>query len=172
MGIALAANIGGQSSPISSPQNLIAMLYMEPALGWLQWFEVALPVSIISILLIWGHLLASYHPEISMDGTALEIKTIRPPKDAFTLKQYWVSFVTLVTISLWCIEPSIESVVGDMGVLAIIPIIAFFSTNVLKKVGVICLGWSLSNPDCRRTLSSSYGQSCSWQWGASPWARL
>jgi len=49
------------------------------------------------------------------------------------MKQYWVTFVCLVTIVLWCIEHSIEDVVGDMGVIAIIPIVAFFSTGVLKK---------------------------------------
>lgn len=40
----------------------------------------------------------------------------------------------LVTIGLWCIEHTIEEYVGDMGIIAIIPIIAFFSTGVLKKV--------------------------------------
>jgi len=48
------------------------------------------------------------------------------------LKQYWVSFVCLVTIGLWCVEHQIEPLVGDMGIIAIVPIVAFFSTGVLK----------------------------------------
>ena len=32
-------------------------------------------------------------------------------------------------------EKKIEQYVGDMGVIAILPILAFFSTGVLKKVG-------------------------------------
>ncbi|KAJ3485414.1 hypothetical protein NLI96_g4980 [Meripilus lineatus] len=134
IGIALAANIGGQSSPISSPQNLIALQEMDPPLDWGKWFIVALPVSAISVVLIWLLLLVSYKPARSPDGEGeIEIKGIRATKDRFTLKQYWVSFVTLVTIGLWIVEHKIENVVGDMGVIAILPIVAFFSTGVLKK---------------------------------------
>ncbi|KZT06062.1 Sodium/sulfate symporter [Laetiporus sulphureus 93-53] len=134
LGIALAANIGGQSSPISSPQNLIALAAMDPPLDWASWFAVALPVSGVSILLIWVLLLVTYRPSRSPDGECeLEIRPIRAPKENFTAKQYWVSIVCLVTILLWCFEHEIEDLVGDMGIVAIIPIVAFFSTGVLKK---------------------------------------
>lgn len=133
--IALAANIGGQSSPISSPQNLIAIGEMDPKISWGGWFAVALPVSAISIILIWLLLLVSYRPGQSPDGEGdIEIRPIRPTQEPFTVKQYWVSFVCLVTIVLWCVEHAIEDYVGDMGIIAIIPIVAFFATGVLKKV--------------------------------------
>lgn len=133
LGIALAANIGGQSSPISSPQNLIALEAMEVQLDWLQWFAVALPVSFISIILIWLLLLASYRPGVTTDGEYFEIRPIRAPKESFSPKQYWVTFVCILTIALWCVEHSIKQWVGDMGIIALIPIVAFFSTGVLKK---------------------------------------
>ncbi|CAE6454918.1 unnamed protein product [Rhizoctonia solani] len=133
LAIALAANIGGQSSPISSPQNLITLQYMDPPLDWLQWFAVAIPVSAITIFVIWLMLLVSYKPSYAPDGTELRIRPIRPTKESFTLKQYWVSIVCLVTIALWCVAHQIDHIFGDMGVIAIIPIVAFFSTNVLKK---------------------------------------
>ncbi|CCM02295.1 uncharacterized protein FIBRA_04383 [Fibroporia radiculosa] len=134
LGIALAANIGGQSSPISSPQNLIALAEMNPQLDWGSWFAVALPVSTVSILLIWLLLLVSYHPARSPDGEGdIVIRPIRATRERFTFKQYWVSLVCLVTIALWCFAHQLEDVVGDMGVIAIIPIVAFFSTGVLKK---------------------------------------
>ncbi|EUC64788.1 transporter, divalent anion:Na+ symporter (DASS) family protein, partial [Rhizoctonia solani AG-3 Rhs1AP] len=133
LAIALAANIGGQSSPISSPQNLITLQYMDPPLDWLQWFAVAIPVSAITIFVVWLLLLVSYRPSYAPDGTELRIRPIRPTKESFTLKQYWVSIVCLVTIALWCVAHQIDHIFGDMGVIAIIPIVAFFSTNVLKK---------------------------------------
>ncbi|EPQ53940.1 SPX-domain-containing protein [Gloeophyllum trabeum ATCC 11539] len=134
LAIALAANIGGQSSPISSPQNLIALDNMDPKLDWARWFAVAIPVSAISILLIWLLLIVSYRPARSPDGEGdIEIKPIKAAKDSFTVKQYWVVFVCLVTIGLWCIEHELEWLVGDMGIVAIIPIVAFFATGVLKK---------------------------------------
>jgi len=113
------------------------MQAMEPGLDWASWFAVALPVSAISIFLIWILLLISYRPERSPDGEGnIEIKPIRPTREPFSVKQYWVTFVCLLTIALWCIEHEIEDYVGDMGIIALIPVIAFFSTGVLKKVGL------------------------------------
>ena len=135
LAIALAANIGGQSSPISSPQNLIALQAMEPPLDWGRWFLIALPVSGMSIILIWLLLLVSYRPSrLPMGDGSLEIKSIRPTRERFTMKQWWVTFVCIATISLWVVEHAIEEWIGDMGVIAIIPIVAFFGTGVLKKV--------------------------------------
>ncbi|GLB44732.1 putative SPX domain containing protein [Lyophyllum shimeji] len=144
LAIALAANIGGQSSPISSPQNLIALQHMDPPLDWARWFAVSLPVSGISILLIWGLLLWSYRPERAPDGEGtIEVKHIRPTRERFTPRQWWVSIVCLVTIGLWCVAHEIEEYVGDMGVIAIIPIVAFFSTGVLKKDDFEHFAWTI-----------------------------
>ncbi|KAJ7191148.1 SPX domain-containing protein [Mycena pura] len=144
LAIALAANIGGQSSPISSPQNLIALNAMDPPVSWAGWFTVSLPVSAISILLIWGLLIVSYHPARSPDGGSdIEIKLIRPTREPFTLKQYWVTFVTLMTIALWCFAPQMEAYFGDMGVIAIIPLVLFFATNVLKKDDFEQFAWTI-----------------------------
>lgn len=157
LGIALAANIGGQSSPISSPQNLIALEYMHPPLDWLQWFAVALPVSFISLILIWLLLLLSYRPGMTADGEELEIKPIRPKKEPWTLKQWWVTLVCVITITLWCIEHKIEPWVGDMGVIALIPIVLFFSTGVLNKASVRICSCLLAPHSylCFRTTSSN-----------------
>ncbi|KAF8177126.1 Sodium:sulfate symporter transmembrane region-domain-containing protein [Mycena galopus ATCC 62051] len=144
LAIALAANIGGQSSPISSPQNLIALDAMEPSVSWLEWFIVALPVSFISIVLIWGLLLVSYKPARAPDGGPdIEIKLIRPTRERFTFKQWWVTFVCLATITLWVFAHEIEEYVGDMGVIAIIPIVAFFATGVLKKDDFEQFAWTI-----------------------------
>ncbi|KAI0050511.1 SPX-domain-containing protein [Auriscalpium vulgare] len=144
LAIALAANIGGQSSPISSPQNLIALQAMDPPVDWAQWFAVALPVSATSIVLIWLLLLVSYRPARLPTGDGyLEIKSIRPTRERFTLKQWWVSIVCLGTIALWCVEKGIEDRIGDMGVIAIIPIVAFFGTGVLKKDDFEQFLWSV-----------------------------
>jgi phosphate transporter len=135
---------------------------MQPPLDWSHWFAVALPVSFISILLIWGLLVVSYKPNRSPDASLsgpglvalggpgstaglgeIEIKAIRPTREAFTWKQYWVVIVTIVTIGLWCVAHSLEDIVGDMGVIAILPILAFFGTGVLKKVGIPCSHSSL-----------------------------
>ena len=148
---------------------------MDPQVSWAQWFTVALPVSGISIFLIWLLLLASYRPARSPDGEGdIEIRPIRPTRDSFTLKQYWVIFICLVTISLWCVEHAIHEVVGDMGVIALIPIIAFFSTGVLKKVsrlvqtsGILLRLTANQLPMFRMTLNNLHGQLYSLLWAES-----
>lgn len=128
LGIALASNIGGAASPIASPQNLIALQNMSPVPSWGIWFFIALPVCIITILLIWILLLVSFRP-----GRGTTIVPIRPMKDKLNGVQYYIIFVTFLTIALWCVSRKLESVFGDMGVIAIIPLVLFFGTGILTK---------------------------------------
>jgi len=117
---------------------------MDPPIDWSTWFAVALPVSFVSLILIWLLLIISYRPSrapgadldsgLADHETKLEIRVIRPTKEQFGVKQWWVISVCIVTIGLWCMEHKLHEVVGDMGVIAILPVVAFFSTGVLKKV--------------------------------------
>lgn len=128
LGIALSSNIGGAASPIASPQNLIALQNMNPQPGWGAWFFVALPICIISILLIWLLLVITFQP-----GKNTTIVPIRPMKDKFTGIQWFISIVTLLTIALWCVSHELQYIFGDMGVVAIIPLVLFFGTGILTK---------------------------------------
>ena len=128
LGIALASNMGGAASPIASPQNLIALQNMSPAPGWGVWFFVALPVCIVSLILIWLLLLVTFRP-----GRNTNIVPIRAMKDKYTGIQWFITIVTLVTIILWCVSHQLEPIFGDMGVVAIIPIVLFFGTGILTK---------------------------------------
>lgn len=125
---------------------------MEPALDWLQWFSISLPVASCSLILvsrlliasrprprrrsrpfspsqIWGFLLISYRWEYD-----LRISPIKAHGDKFGLQHWFVVVVTLGTIGLWCIEKNLEQWVGDMGIIAVIPMVAFFGTKILSKV--------------------------------------
>ena len=128
LGIALAANVGGAASPIASPQNIIALENMYPAISWGTWFFISIPVCILSILAIWVILLISFKP-----GRDTTIVPIRPVKDRFTGTQWFVTLTTLVTIVLWCFSHQLDTVFGDMGVIAIIPMVLFFGSGILTK---------------------------------------
>jgi phosphate transporter len=54
-------------------------------------------------------------------------------KDRFTGVQWFISLVTVGTIALWCVTHQLEGVFGDMGVVAIIPMVMFFGTGILTK---------------------------------------
>ncbi|CAN3372521.1 hypothetical protein DIURU_004981 [Diutina rugosa] len=137
LGVALASNVAGMASPIASPQNVIAISYMNPNPGWGNWFAVALPVSIITLICIWGELCLTF-----------KIKTIKlqkytPIKDKFTAKQWYVTLVTIATIILWCVLTQIESTFGESGIIAIIPMILFFGTGMLKVDDLNNFPWGI-----------------------------
>ncbi|EAW08300.1 LOW QUALITY PROTEIN: putative plasma membrane phosphate transporter Pho87 [Aspergillus clavatus NRRL 1] len=162
LGIALAANVGGAASPIASPQNIIALQNMYPSISWGTWFFVSLPVCIICIFLVWGLLVATFQP-----GRGTTIVPIRPVKDRFTGVQYFITVVTLVTIALWCASHQLEHVFGDMGVIAIIPMVLFFGTGILNKedfnnflwtiiilaAGGLCLGKAVTSSGLLHTMA-------------------
>jgi phosphate transporter len=128
LGIALASNIGGMLSPIASPQNIVAVGLMKSGPSWGTWFFITIPVGVSSILLIWVLLLISFRP-----GRGTTIVPIRPVRDRYTGVQWFISLVTLGTIALWCVSHNLEWLFGDMGVVAIIPMVLFFGTGLLTK---------------------------------------
>jgi phosphate transporter len=164
LGIALASNIGGAASPIASPQNIIALQNMRPNPSWGIWFFIALPVCIISILLIWVLLLITFRP-----GHGTIIVPIRPMKDKLNGIQYFIIVTTLVTIVLWCTSHQLEGIFGDMGVIAIIPLVLFFGTGILTKedfnnflwtiiilaAGGLCLGKAVSSSGLLHTIAKA-----------------
>ncbi|OTB04818.1 hypothetical protein M426DRAFT_148114 [Hypoxylon sp. CI-4A] len=138
MGIALASNVGGMLSPIASPQNVVALDIMEPALTWGQWFFIAIPVGIVSILIIWVILLTTFQP-----GKGTTIVPIRPVKEPFTGLQWFVTIVCIATIGLWCASHQLESTFGHMGVIAIFPIVLFFGVGILTKEDFNNFPWTI-----------------------------
>ncbi|KMQ46581.1 Alpha/Beta hydrolase fold [Trichophyton rubrum] len=164
LGIALASNIGGAASPIASPQNIIALQNMDPAISWGTWFFIALPICILSILGIWVLLLITFNPS---RGTT--IVPIRSVKDKFTGIQWFITIVTVGTICLWCVSHQLESTFGDMGVIAILPLVLFFGTGILTKEdfnnflwtiiilasGGLCLGKAVTSSGLLHTIARS-----------------
>ncbi|KAG0164894.1 low-affinity phosphate transporter [Apophysomyces sp. BC1034] len=139
LGIALASCIGGMTSPISSPQNIVTLQYMNPNPGWGIWFGVALPISIICIFVCWGILLLVYRP----DRASPHLNKIKPTKGSVTWTQVFVMFITIVTIALWCAESSMEEHIGDTGIIAAIPLFMFFGTSILGKDDLNAFLWSV-----------------------------
>ncbi|KAK9828735.1 hypothetical protein WJX72_001792 [[Myrmecia] bisecta] len=140
MGIALASNLGGMTSPISSPQNIFAIERMSmdgQAPSWLAWFFVALPVAIIGNLLCWLVILGWYRP-----GSHLrEVTRLHPSKDPITRTQCVVVVVSVGTVVLWCCNTFLQSFVGEMGVVAILPLVAFFGFGILGKEDFTTFPW-------------------------------
>ena len=109
-------------------------------------------------------LLVTFHP-----GRDTTIVPIKPAKDKFSGVQYFITIVTLATIALWCASHQLEHVFGDMGVIAIIPIVLFFGTGILTKedfnnflwtiiilaAGGLCLGKAVTSSGLLHTLAQA-----------------
>jgi di/tricarboxylate transporter len=139
IGIAMAANVGGMASPIASPQNAIAMGIMNPPPSWMEWFTIALPMCICLDLCIWVVLLFVYRPS----ETNVVATTSRSTSISFNGKQWYIIGVCFLTVLLWCVEGSIEKYVGDMGIIAIIPMVAFYGAGILTKDDWNSMLWSV-----------------------------
>lgn len=136
LSIAFASNIGGMASPISSPQNMVAIEYMDPSPGWGKWFGVGIPVAILADLLVWGLVISTFNVK------SAKIKLYKPITDRFTLKQMYISVVTLGTILLWCLLTKIPGL-GEAGQISIIPFILFFGTGLLNAQDLNNFPWGI-----------------------------
>lgn len=138
LGIALASNVGGMSSPIASPQNIFAFGLMEPTPSWGEWFIVSIPVSIICILSIWILLIVTFPPD-----SKVKILRLHASKDTFTATQWFVTLTSIGTILLWCFSNQLSGIFGEMGIISIIPILLFFGTGVLSTEDFNNFMWTI-----------------------------
>lgn len=139
LGIALASNVGGMASPIASPQNMIAIGAMEPAPSWGQWFVISLPVCVLSLLLIWIFLLITF----DCNSKKTQLVPIRTVNDKFTAIQWFIVCVSVGTILLWCFASRLLGLFGEMGIIALIPIILFFGTGLLTTEDFNNYPWNI-----------------------------
>lgn len=163
-GIALASNIGGMISPIASPQNIIALENLHPEPSWGQWFAVSIPVSLVSLFLVWVLLLLTFREN---SRTPITLGHVRELQDPFNAKQYFICGVTILTIVLWIFSHNLEGVFGEMGVTALVPIVLFFGTGLLSSedfnnflwtiialaMGGIALGKAVSSSGLLKTIA-------------------
>jgi len=143
MGIALASNVGGMASPISSPQNLFAIEYTP--IGWVAWFVVSIPMCVLLDLIIFAWLVYCFDlPNVESTAVYYALQRDRSgTSKKFTMQQYYVIVVSVSVVLLWCASLDMESLTGQMGVLGIIPFALFFGTGILSKQDLNNFLWSV-----------------------------
>ncbi len=101
---------------------------MNPQPTWLEWFVIAIPLSILVDLCCFIVLILIYRP-----NEKTVIHPLRSVDDPISPKEVIVMVICSLTIFLWCFQKSFEHVIGDMGIISIIPIVCFFGTGILAK---------------------------------------
>lgn len=126
LGVALASDIAGMASPIASPQNVVALQFMDPQPNWIQWFAISIPVSIASLVVIFIFLMTCF------DFNSTTIVPIKMQYEKFNGKQIYVICVTICTIILWCLASVLEPIFGDMGMISVLSMFAFYAPGILS----------------------------------------
>lgn len=138
LGIMAASNIGGFASPISSPQSAVALglLTGKNNISFLKWLLVALPQCGVMVALFYVAFSFLYKPH----------RHILPPLPRSSEKFSWAHYVTVftlfVTVLIWS-DHQLESYFGSEGVVAVIPVLIFFGTGILKKEDFNNLPWDV-----------------------------
>lgn len=142
LGIAFSNNIGGMTTPIASPQNIIGIQYMTDgtgqSIGWPKWLIVAMPYSAVCTLATFAFLWIYYRPKIERLPVIRERK-LKP----FSFKHYIVLFVCFCTITLWALSSLTGAVTGDNGITALIPVFIFFALKIMTKDDFKALSWDV-----------------------------
>lgn len=130
VGVAYAANVGGLTSPIASPQNLFAMKYLgDKELTFGQWMAASVPVAILCLITTWVVLRVSYRTSAPVP----DVLRVKATGEKFTGQQWFVVIVSLITMGLWMTATSTKNYFGGIGVLAVFPMVAFFGSSLLSK---------------------------------------
>jgi len=150
LGIAFSINIGGMTTPISSPQNLVAINVIQGttwntpsgpragAIGWPEMLSVTMPFTICCVFSVWVYLWLFFRPQLQ------EVEPLPPRElEPFTVKHTYVIVVCICTIALWALNTTVEPVLGGTGIVALIPVVCFFATEVLDKNDFKELSWEI-----------------------------
>ena len=138
LSIPFAANVGGLGTPIGSPPNAIALQYMQqidldPGFG--MWMLIGVPGVIVMLVLTWGVLLMLYR------GQAASLPADEEPLNIEqTPALYLVLGTTIVTVLGWLLSGWHGH---SSGTVALIPVLVFFATGILKVADLRGLSWDV-----------------------------
>ena len=132
LGIAFAANIGGLSSSIASPQSVIGSKYMEGQITFGSWFLISTPIAFISVLACWLWLTYTFPSR-----ETLNFKEIFAPradeKKHSKAKVIATLAIAAVTLGLWVVCDIYKATIGSLGNLAVVGTVLLFGSGLLGK---------------------------------------
>ena len=144
LGIPFAANIGGMATPIGTPPNAIAIGRLRDigvTVSFFDWVVLATPIMLILLGIMWL-LLAIIFPS-SQKKLSISVKPTRTDRFGETA----AVVILVLTVVLWLTPQSVyKSLIGtkvSSGVIALIPIIAFFGSGLLDKRDFLGLNWDV-----------------------------
>ena len=164
--IAFACNFGGMTSPVASPQNIIAFASLQKfKLTFTQWVLVAVPTSFILLICTFLFLMPPRHISSSL-STPLITRTNNPTLPRWNMQQeqlppritdailrknfHWdskkIAVVTLLVFAalLWMATSLTANAFGDVGLASLLPLLLVFALpGVLNKSDFLSMPWDV-----------------------------
>ena len=141
LGLAWSGNAGGMATTIASPQNILAIKYINDSgttsISFMQWMGFACPTAIVLLTLTWLYLIFMFKPSLPV----LQINQ-EGEFSPWTWKHTFACAITVITIILWALEDNLSFFLGHVGITSLIPVILFFSTGILSAEDFGALRWS------------------------------
>ena len=115
LSIAYSASIGGAATLIGTPTNIMLASILSDTynyeIGFIDWFIVGLPVTLVLIPLVWFFLNKIIFKVPSDNSRALETTLLKMKKEmgAATLKEKIVAIVFLFTAILWIFRKTLNN---------------------------------------------------------------
>jgi len=145
LGIAIACNIGGMTTPIASPQNAAALTALSSSISesctisFFQWMAVSMPLTVLFLVFSWAFLYFVYFRPMLRELPVLNLKK----HEKMTWKHIYVIVVTVITICLWCTTTLTAKYVGNIGLLSLLPVIFLYAPGVLHKEDLREIDWHI-----------------------------
>jgi len=135
--IPFSANLGGMATPIGTPPNAIAIAALRNAgvqINFLEWMGIALPATLILLVLAWILILILFRPKTK----ALSFSLHKAKKLGW--KEWVVLTTLLVTVAGW-LSGKLHGIPD--AIVALLPAIVFFSLGLLGRKDFRSLGWDV-----------------------------
>jgi phosphate transporter len=96
-----------------------------------------IPIAFVLVVLEWGYLCLRMRPPRTAVKTVLGVPERRP----WAFNHSFVTVITVLTIVLWGLESVIVDILGNIGITALIPVVAFFGSGLLDEQDFRGLRW-------------------------------
>eukprot|EP00929_Paragymnodinium_shiwhaense_P060147 TRINITY_DN30068_c0_g1_i2.p1 TRINITY_DN30068_c0_g1~~TRINITY_DN30068_c0_g1_i2.p1 ORF type:complete len:364 (+),score=57.63 TRINITY_DN30068_c0_g1_i2:748-1839(+) len=158
LGLAFSCNIGGMTTPISSPQNVAALATLRVQGGnitWAQWLGLSVPFCIVADLLVWALLLMTMSIDLSADEKARNVgktpEQLRkdrkiPPisfeREDLTVGKVAALFGAVVTLAAFAYQPAADVFGGTANTALLFTAMALF-TGAISRTTFNSYSWHL-----------------------------
>lgn len=144
LGLAWSGNAGGLVTTIASVQNILAIKYINESgaasISFISWISFAGPTAAIILFGCYFFLILRY--KASHENLKIDVNQRNNDFGKWTWKHTFASAITIITIICWAMQESFPKFFGHVGITALIPLIAFFSTRILDSDDFGSIRWS------------------------------